>query len=257
MNEALDAIERQMSRLRTEMRTAAESSDSGRLSELHAQLRSAQDAWSALLGTSVGPSAAAATRPLKSVREQVLQTLTLIGAPASQKTIRTVHDAFFGGALLSSSRMASLRRDEERSFRNSKTTRTYVCPALLTETFRSARSLLVSSEWPLHQRLIASGSGQVNYLTMAVNLADAAAGAGDEAGEDGDAINALLASIALDIPGVAGGTSVSPARIRAAAQRELDRLLPADQEARSQAAKAGAQLDPTEQMFGIAVPQNT
>ncbi|MFF9436405.1 hypothetical protein ACF1BP_22025 [Streptomyces sp. NPDC014735] len=256
MNEALDAIERQMSRLRTEMRAAAESSDSGRLSELNAQLRSAQDAWSALLGTPAGPTVAA-TRPLKSVREQVLQTLTLIGAPASQKTIRTVHDAFFGGGLLSASRMAGLRRDEERSFRSRKATRTYVCPALLTQTFRSARSLLVSSEWPLHQRLIASGSSQVNYLTMAVNLAAAAEGFGDQAREEGHAMNALLTSIALDIPGGAGGKPVSPARIRAAAQRELDRMLPADQEARSQAANAAAQLDSAEQMFGIAVPQKS
>jgi len=258
MNEALDAIEGEMSRLRTEMRTAAETSDSARLSELRSRLGAAQDDWFALLGASAdAPDAPAAPRPLKSVREQVLQTLTLIGAPARQKTIRTVHDAFFGGAPLGASRMASLRRDEERSFRNRKSTRTHVCPALHTENFRSARSVLVSSDWPLQQRLLAPGTDQVNYLTMAVNLADAAAGAAGEAQGDGDAINALLTSIALNIPGLAGRKPVSAARIQAAAQRELDRLLPADQDARAQAAEAAAQLAPAEQMFGIAAPQNT
>lgn len=259
MNKALDEVEGQMARLRTEMRVAAEASDTALLSDLRSRLESAQDHWFTLLGVPANPPAAAIAelRPLKSVRERVLQTLNLIGAPASQKTIRAVHEAFFGGTPLSSARMASLRRDEERSFRSHRVVRTHVCPALLAQSFRSARSVLASSAWPLHQRLLAPGTDQVNYLTMAINLADAAAGTAGENHGDGDAINALLASIAANIPGLAGNKPASAARIRDAAQRELDRLLPADRAARDQAARTAAKLPPAEQMFGVPAPQST
>lgn len=259
MKKALDEVEERMARLRTEMRAASEVSDTALLIDLRSQLQSAQDHWFALLGVPADPSASvmAELRPLKSVRERVLQTLTLIGAPASQKTIRAVNEAFFGGTPLSSARMASLRRDEERSFHSHRVVRTHVCPALLTGSFRSARSVLASSAWPLHQRLLAPGTDQVNYLTMAVNLADAAAGTAGENHGDGNAINALLASIAANIPGLAGSKPASAARIRDAAQRELDRLLPADQAARDQAARTAAKLPSVEQMFGTPTPQST
>ncbi|MBQ0888586.1 hypothetical protein KBZ94_27315 [Streptomyces sp. RM72] len=248
-----------MARLRTEMRAASEVSDTALLIDLRSQLQSTQDHWFALLGVPADPSASvmAELRPLKSVRERVLQTLTLIGAPASQKTIRAVNEAFFGGTPLSSARMASLRRDEERSFHSHRVVRTHVCPALLTGSFRSARSVLASSAWPLHQRLLAPGTDQVNYLTMAVNLADAAAGTAGENHGDGDAINALLASIAANIPGLPGNKPPSAARIREVAQRELDRTLPADLEDREQAARIAAQLPAADQMFGTSTSQNT
>ncbi|MET9779296.1 hypothetical protein ABZ023_34495 [Streptomyces sp. NPDC006367] len=259
MKKVLNEVEGQMARLRTEMRAASEMSDTALLIDLRLRLESVQDRWFALLGVPADPSASASAepRPLKSVRERVLQTLTLIGAPASQKTIRAVHEAFFGGAPLSSACMASLRRDEERSFRSHRGVRTHVCPALLTQSFRPARSVLASSAWPLHQRLLAPGTDQVNYLTMAVNLAEAAAGTAGENQGDGEAINALLASIAANIPGLAGNKPASAARIRDAAQRELDRLLPEDQADRDQAARTATKLPSVEQMFGTPAPQST
>ncbi|WP_127452594.1 hypothetical protein [Streptomyces sp. B29(2018)] len=259
MKKALDEVEGQMARLRTELRAAVETSDTALIHDLRSRLESAQDHWLTLLGVPSAPSATAIAepRPLKSVRERVLQTLALIGAPASQKTIRAVHEAFFGGTSLSSTRLASLRRDEERSFSGRRVLRTHVCPALLAESFRPARSVLTSSAWPLHQRLLAPGTDQINYLTMAVNLADAAAETASGNHGDGDAINALLASIAANIPGLPGNRPPSAARIREVAQRELDRTLPADLEDREQAARIAAQLPAVDQMFGTSTSQNT
>ncbi|MFJ4702996.1 hypothetical protein ACIP5N_33080 [Streptomyces sp. NPDC088768] len=259
MKKVLDEVEVQMARLRTELRAAVEVSDSALIHDLRSRLESAQDHWFTLLGVPAAPltSVIAEPRPLKSVRERVLQTLDLIGAPATQKTIRTVHGAFFGGTAVSSTRMASLRRDEERSFSGRRVLRTHVCPALLTESFRPARSVLTSSAWPLHQRLLAPGTEQINYLTMAVNLADAAAETAGGNQGDGDAINTLLASIAANIPGLTGNKPPSAARIREVAQRELDRTLPADLEDREQAARIAAQLPAADQMFGTSTSHNT
>lgn len=256
MDEALDAIEREMSRLRIEIRSAAEASDGERVTELRNQLRVAQDGWDALLaGTSTPPPPPVAPRSMRSTREQVLETLALIGAPAAQKTIRSVHDAFFGTPL-APSRLASLRRDEERSFRSRSTPRTHVCPALAAGTLRPVRSMLASSDWPLTRRLFVSGSERVNYLTMAVNLAATAERAAGEAYGDATAINQLLHGIALNIPGIGNSQPLSAARIRTVAQRELDRLLPADQDARDQAALRAVQLDTAERLFGIATPHD-
>ncbi|MEW1760561.1 hypothetical protein AB0393_29115 [Streptomyces cyaneofuscatus] len=256
MDEALDAIEREMDRLRTEIRSAAESSDAERVTELRIQLRAAQAGWDTLLLGAPAPSpvTALAPRSMKSAREQVLETLTLIGAPAAQKTIRSVHAAFFGTALAS---LATLRRDEERSFRSRSSPRTHVCPALVADTLRPARSTLASSDWPLSQRLLAPGSDRVNYLTMAVNLAEAAERASEEVTGDSDAIKKLLHGIALNIPGLSTGQPADAARIRAVAQRELDHLLPTDRDTREKAARRAAQLDAAERLFGTPAPQNT
>ncbi|MER0477356.1 hypothetical protein ABR737_03080 [Streptomyces sp. Edi2] len=257
MDEALDAIEREMDRLRTEIRSAAEASDSERVTELRAQLRAAQNGWDALLPGASAPTAVPVLRrSMKSAREQVLETLALIGAPATQKTIRSVHHAFFGTTLATSS-LVTLRRDEERSFRSRSSPRTHVCPALAADTLRPVRSMLASSDWPLPQRLLASGSSRVNYLTMAVNLAEAAERAAGEAHADADAIHDLLQGLALNIPGLSSGEPVTAARIRTVAQRELAHLLPADQDARDRAARAASQLEAAERLFGASVPQNT
>ncbi|MFG2210987.1 hypothetical protein [Streptomyces sp. NPDC048638] len=256
MDEALDAIEREMDRLRTEIRSAAEASDAERVAELRSQLRAAQAGWDALLlGPAAPLPAPAAPRSMKSAREQVLETLKLIGAPAAQKTIRSVQAAFFG-TTLPAVRLASLRRDEERSFRSRSTPRIHVCPALGADTLRPIRSVLVASDWPLAQRLVASGSGQVNFLTMAVNLAEAAERTAGRAPGEADVIQQLLLDVARSIPGLGGGQPVSAARIQAVAQHELDRLLPADQDARDQAALRAARFEAAELLFGVPEPEN-
>ncbi|XHM65369.1 hypothetical protein ACE6JH_00050 [Streptomyces nigra] len=51
----------------------------------------------------------------------------LLGTPAAPKLIVGVHEAFFPGEL-SASKLSSLRRDEERSYRSSPGARPYYLP---------------------------------------------------------------------------------------------------------------------------------
>ena len=118
-------------------------------------------------------------------REQVHQALTLLGAPAAPKLIAAVHAAFFAGQL-APSRLASLRRDEERSYRAAPGARPYyLCPALTSDLLSPARALLCVSTWPLEQRIIGPLSPRVDFLTAAIRIAEAA----PQPERDGDRIS--------------------------------------------------------------------
>lgn len=244
-----------MGRLRREMRDAAQVQDFTTLAGLRPHLRSAEAAWDTLLFGAQQPAApSTAERPLKAARDQVLQTLALIGAPATQKMIRLVHEAFFG-TVLEASRISSLRRDEMRSYHSSAPRSAYVCSALTAGAFRAARSVLARSDWPLSQRILVPGSERVNFLAMAANLARAA-DRGDHHGSR-TAIDSLLLRIAQDIPGLHSSQPVTPARIQAAAEDELQSLLGAAQSARATEAEAASQLDLAHQLFGVSTaPQS-
>jgi hypothetical protein len=130
--ESMEALERRIEKLRAEVRRAAVSGDGARARVMRAELREAEHAWDEALASLEEQSppraaeqlAASPAGPLLPVREQVHQALTLLGAPAAQRLIVTVHDAFFGSQL-PSARLTSLRRDEERSFRAAPYSRPY------------------------------------------------------------------------------------------------------------------------------------
>ncbi|MGI3202250.1 hypothetical protein ACRJ4W_35640 [Streptomyces sp. GLT-R25] len=127
-------------------------------------------------GENTAPAQAAPAEPqtLLPAREQVHQVLTLLAVPAAPKLISTVHEAFFAGAL-APSRLTSLRRDEERSYRSAPGARPYyLCPALTSDLLSPARGLLTVSTWSLEQRIVGPLSARVHFLTSALNIADAA-----------------------------------------------------------------------------------
>lgn len=243
-----------MGQLRQEMRDAAQAQESTTLEELRTHLHRAETAWDTLLFGSQQGTAPSRERPLKAARDQVLETLTLIGAPATQKMIRVVHEAFFG-TTLEATRISSLRRDEARSYHSSAPRSAYVCSALTAGTFRAARSVLTRSDWPLSQRILAPGAERVNFLTMAANLARAADG--DHHTGNKPTIEGLLRRIAQDIPGLDSNKALTPAQIQAAAEHELEGLLGADQPGHATEAEAASQLDRAHQLFGVPTdPRN-
>jgi hypothetical protein len=281
MEDALDALERQIAQLRQAVREAAARRDSSLAKELRAELRRAERAWDTLISPpeadesqpeagavpgATGRGQAAATSMLP-VREQVHQALTLLGVPAAPKLIGAVHEAFFTGTL-PASRLASLRRDEERSYRSSPGARPYyLCPALTYDHLAPARALLTVSTWPMEERVVGPLSPRVHFLAAAISIADAVTTlpAITETGEQGKAptgAERLLRQFAVNIPGatIAGpGTSkkdmdvraVDPNLIRAAAQAELDVHYDADRDSRiATARRARRQLDDAEQLFG-------
>jgi hypothetical protein len=185
------------------------------------------------------------------VREQVHQALSLLGAPAQPRLIVAVAGAFFGGTLRSN-QLTSLRRDEERSFRASPYGRPYYLCAALTDRLSPARALLTVSTWPQERRMVGPLSPRVDFLTCAIAVAEHPA---QRHGPEQAA--RLLARMARNIPGGSlGGQDLGPpdpARVADAARAEL--AVHAGRDGRDRAGLAGratSQLGDVARLFGAA-----
>jgi hypothetical protein len=182
------------------------------------------------------------------VREQVHQALTLLGAPAAPRLIVAVHEAFCAGRL-ASSRLTSLRRDEERSFRVAPYARPYyLCAALTADLLSPARGLLAVSTWSMDRRIIGPLSPRVDYLTAAI----AVAGQLQQSADPDPAARRLLWRFAANIPRAASSMrSMTADEVAAAARAELAVHQDADSAHRIAAARrARSQLDDAAQLFG-------
>lgn len=253
MQEPLDALENRIAELRRAIRSALAAREQDRVRELRAELRRAERSWDALVTpTDRAEDDRQGLASLLPAREQVHQALTLLDVPAAPKLIGAVHSAFFTGQLAASP-LASLRRDEERSYRAAPGARPYyLCPALTSDLLSPARALLCVSTWPLEQRIIGPLSPRVDFLTAAIRTAEAAP-ALSGTGAMSTAVERLLRRFAMNIPGAgpAHPGGVAPEAIAAAARAELDIHSAQDQDDRAQAAhRARQQLDDTAQLFG-------
>ena len=225
-----------------------------RVRELRAELRRTERSWDALVTPADRPEEdRQGLASLLPAREQVHQALTLLGVPAAPKLIGAVHSAFFAGQL-AASRLASLRRDEERSYRSAPGARPYyLCPALTSDLLSPARALLCVSTWPLEQRIMGPLSPRADFLTAAIRTAEAAralSGTGPASITGGAAAAALRHEHPRRRTAHPGG-SVAAETIAAAARAELDIHAAQDQDDRAQAARrARQQLDEAEQLFG-------
>ncbi|MEU6038586.1 hypothetical protein ABZ801_24555 [Actinomadura sp. NPDC047616] len=256
-----EALEERIAELRAAVRRAMAAGDRGQARTLRAELRGAERAWDeAVLGDGGDPAderprtGGGAERGLLPVRDQVHQALTLLGVPAAPKLIGSVYAAFFPGEI-PGTRLTSLRRDEERSFRAAPYARPYyLCAGLTADLLAAARGLVTVSTWPLEQRIVGPLSPRTDFLTAAMRVAEHA-GRGDAASSP--EVRRLLWRFAANIPGAADvpatGTVgvVDPAVLAEAARAELDVHEAADRDQRRQAAeRARAQLDEAELLFG-------
>ncbi len=256
MQEALDALENRIAELRRAIRGALAAREQERVRELRAELRRTERSWDALVTPPDRPTEdREGLASLLPVREQVHQALTLLGTPAAPKLISAVHAAFFTGQL-PPSRLASLRRDEERSYRATPSARAYyLCPALTSDLLSPARALLCVSTWPLEQRIMGPLSPRADFLTAAIRIAEAAPSlSGPGTSPARIEVERLLRRFAMNIPGAGPaepGGRISPETIAAAAQAELDIHSAQDQDDRAQAGRrARQQLGGAEQIFG-------
>ena len=262
--ETVEVLEQRIGRLRVAVREAVVAGDTGRARTLRVELKKAEEAWEAALagvegdvpheddgsGSAAGPPASTASLaiPLLPLREQVHQALSLLTVPAAPRLIAAVHGAFFSSAF-PTARVTSLRRDEERSFRTAPYARPYyVCAALTADLLAPARGLLAISTWPVERRVIGPLSSRVDFLTAAIQVAEAAArlpGSGLAAGR-------LAWRFAASIPGAAESAStIDLQQVARAAQAELHVHAAADLRVRRSAAqRARRQLDDAAQLFG-------
>ncbi|WP_188193426.1 hypothetical protein [Nonomuraea sp. SYSU D8015] len=247
MSDRLDDLERRIDELRAGVRTAMRARDAATARTMRAELRTAERAWDALV-SGEQPQAAPEPPPLVTVREQVHQGLRLLGATAQPRLIVAVSEAFHGGTIRSS-RLTSLRRDEERSFRSAPYGRPYYLCAALTDRLSPARGLLTLSTWPLERRVVGPLSPRVDFLTCAIAVASHEPDSRDERAAR------LLVRMARNIPGATGGSlgPPDPRRVIEAARAELAVHAERDTRDRAELARrAAAQLDDAARLFGAA-----
>jgi hypothetical protein len=264
--EIIEALERRIDELRVKVREAMLSGERSLASAHRATLKQAEQAWEDALAEAAearsGPEASAPPEPadppdppgsLLPLREQVYEALSLLQVPAAPKLIATVHEAFFGSTF-PTTRVTSLKRDEERSFRTAPFARPYyICAALSADYLSQSRGLLAVSTWPLEVRMIGSLSPRVDFLTEAIRVAEAI----ERIPEPPMAARRLLERFAASIPGAsgsggagAGGGGARPAAVREAAAAELTVHADADAKTRRAAAERARKLDGAEQLFG-------
>jgi len=273
VTEPVESLERRIALLRTAVRGAVLSGDRERASALRRELRQAEQHWEDALGqaqdTSAGdreptarpaaagnatPAPGTAARPqppLLPVREQVHEALSLLAVPAAPRLIAIVHEAFFAGTF-PTTRLTSLKRDEERSFRTAPFARPYyVCAALTADLLAPVRGLLAISTWPMERRVIGSLSPRVDFLTGAIRVAEAIERLPARVPE----ARRLLWRFAASIPGAAESAgSIHPHEVTQAALAELAVHQAADQAKRQAAARrAREQLDDAQQLFGTRI----
>lgn len=209
MSNPLDELDKSIAELRRAIRDASAAGDTERVGELRAQLRRTERAWDALLETDEPaqsatmpgqPTSAEPPSTTLPAREHVQRALVLLQTPAAPKLIVDVHDAFFPGDL-TTAKLSSLRRDEERSYRAAPGARPYyLCPALNHELLSPARALLTISTWSLEQRIVGPLSPRVNFLTGAIRIAEAIRGMRTAGSEPTPAAMRLLWRFATNIP---------------------------------------------------------
>jgi hypothetical protein len=261
--ETIEALERRIDELRVAVREAVLAGDRTLAGQRRSALRSAERAWEDALdeaapeqaetpertGTSPDePSARAGS--LLPLREQVYEALSLLQVPAAPKLIATVHEAFFG-ATFPTTRVTSLKRDEERSFRTAPFARPYyICAALSADYLAPSRGLLAVSTWPLELRVIGSLSPRVDFLTAAIRVAEAI----ERIPEPPAAARRLLERFAASVSGaISAGGGADPAAVSEAARAELAVHRDADARVRRAAAERARGLHHAEQLFGTAV----
>jgi hypothetical protein len=271
MSDPLDVLEKSITELRRAIRDAATGGDTERASELRAQLRRAERAWDALVDTDDPPMAAelADTPPSPPVgqgamlpaREHAHRALMLLQTPAAPKLIVGVHEAFFPGDL-SASKLSSLRRDEERSYRAAPGARPYyLCPALTHDLLSPARALVTISTWPLERRIIGPLSPRVDFLTGAIRVAEAIRAVAESPDtEPGPTALRLLWRFAVNIPGATspdpalGHSTPDPSQVIDAACAELNVHANTDHATRAESARrARKQLTDDQQLFGASL----
>ncbi len=260
MAETIEALERRIDELRVAVRQAVLAGDPALASARRAELRRAEQAWDEALAAAAPRSASTqealaqqardeAVGPLLPLREQVYEALSLLQVPAAPKLIATVHEAFFGSTF-PTTKVTSLKRDEERSFRTAPFARPYyICAALSADYLAPSRGLLAVSTWPMERRVIGSLSPRADFLTAAIRVADAI----ERIPTPPPTARRLLQRFAASIPGAVGEIrdQVNPGVIRQAADAELSVHADGDSRMRREAAdRARRQLADAEQLFG-------
>ncbi len=247
----------EVTELQQRLATALDADGPGEVERLLAELSVAEKRRNRLLQrASTGAGGAFDAAP--PIREQVAAVLGILSRPASVSLIRDVATARFGETI-QPSRLASLRRDEQRSWQaahrgtapgaRSLARPVYVVPAPTFDRLAPVRGMLALSSWPLEIRLIAPASQRVDVLHIIIRLIG-------ELDHSPDApwapnLRRLVWRFARTIAGaieIRDGFDYT--LVREAAERELRQISDADMAERAEAADRARDIDAEIQLFG-------
>jgi hypothetical protein len=194
-----------------------------------------------------------------SVRERAIAAVTELNVPCSPKLI-AAYCAARNGEPFDLRAIASIRRDERRSWNTGARRETYLVPALEGPWFVGARGRFALSHWPLWQRIVGPLSPRTDHLRVCRHLINQIESVGHGAAE-AHRLGGLLAEYARSVPGALENASgaelkLNLARVREAVLGELDVLEAEDQNLRRQEAeRAQRTLNDTDQLWGGAMPE--
>jgi hypothetical protein len=189
--------------------------------------------------------------PTLPIRDQVLTSLRMLTRPSAARLIVDVARARFGENL-PPGRLASLRRDDERSYQRAPGSRpAYLVPALSHDRLAPVRGLVALSSWPLEVRIIAPASPRVDMLHALAALIDTSEKHKETAWAR--SLERILWRLARTVPDAVDPRSdLDLGRARNAVAVELAELADEDGAERLEAAaRARGQLDDHGQLFGV------
>jgi hypothetical protein len=219
----------------------------------------AEDAWSRAhrLGRRQAPRPARVKTP--SARERAVIALTELNVPSAPKQIAAYAEARTGEPF-DVRALASIRRDEYRSWESGSKRDTYLVPGLEGPWFVAGRGSLALSHWPLWQRIIGPLSPRADHLRSCLQIVAQIENVGPKT-DAAARLRALLARSASNIPGALEdawtlGKEVDVSRVRQAAAAELELVRAEDENARKRdAERAIRQLNDEQQLWGGSMPQ--
>lgn len=194
-----------------------------------------------------------------SVRDGTVAVLTELGVPSSVKQIATYAEARTGNRF-DVRALASIRRDESRSWSSGSRRDTYIVPALEGPWFMAGRGRLTLSHWPLRQRIVGPLSPRVDHLRTCLQIADRIENAQTDSAAAARMRN-LLAEYARSVPGALAGAwtmgeELDVSRIRTAVLAELHALQSEDDSWRErEAERAVRQITAEQLIWGGVMPR--
>jgi len=193
-----------------------------------------------------------------SVRERAISAVMELNVPSSPKLIAAYSEAR-GGEPFDLRGIASIRRDEFRSWTSGTRRETYLVPALEGPWLVAGRGRFALSHWPLWQRIVGPLSPRADHLKVCLYLVDQAESACRETGA-AVRMGKLLAEYARTVPGALDnawdfGSGVNTVRVRQAVIGELQLIQAEDEDWRKrEAERATRSLDDEQQIWGGAIP---
>jgi hypothetical protein len=185
--------------------------------------------------------------------------LTELSVPSSPKQIAAYAEARTGERF-DARALASIRRDEYRSWASGSKRDTYLVPGLEGLWFVAGRGLLALSHWPLWQRIIGPLSPRADHLRLSLQLVGQIENIRGDAEVRVRMLN-LLAEYARSVPGAlqeawVSGPEVDVSRVRAAVRSELELIQTEDESSRKrEAERAMRQLNDEQLIWGGSTPQ--